>query len=66
MPARTVTPRLVGELRRTLYAHPGDVPVRLLVKGPARNVLYELGPAVNPETGFASEIKTLLGPGCWA
>ena len=66
IPAGSVTQKLVRELRRTLYAHPGDVPVRLLVKGRAKSTLYELGPSVSPESGFASEIKTLLGPGCWA
>jgi DNA polymerase-3 subunit alpha len=66
IPERKINPRLVSELRRTMRAHPGDVPVRLLMEGHQRNVLFELGFLVDPESGFASDIKGLLGPGVWA
>ncbi|MDH6132611.1 DNA polymerase-3 subunit alpha [Kitasatospora sp. MAA4] len=64
---KRITPQLTAELKRSLRAHPGDVPVRLLMKGSQKSVLFELGFMVNPDNGaFASEIKTLLGPGAWA
>ncbi|QMU75926.1 DNA polymerase III subunit alpha [Streptacidiphilus sp. PB12-B1b] len=66
IPERKINPRLVAELKRTMRAHPGDVPVRLLMSGHSRNVLFELGFLVDPESGFASDIKSLLGPGVWA
>jgi DNA polymerase-3 subunit alpha len=66
IPERKITPQLVAELRRTLRAHPGEVPVRLLLEGRAKSVLFELGFLVDPESGFASDIKGLLGPGVWA
>jgi len=66
IPERKITPKLVAELKRTMRAHPGDVPVRLLMEGHAKNTLFELGFLVDPESGFASDIKGLLGPGVWA
>jgi DNA polymerase-3 subunit alpha len=66
IPERKINPKLVAELKRTMRAHPGDVPVRLLMEGHSRNVLFELGFLVDPESGFASDIKGLLGPSVWA
>ncbi|MEZ0093083.1 DNA polymerase III subunit alpha [Streptacidiphilus sp. EB129] len=66
IPERKITPQLIAELKRTMRAHPGDVPVRLLMEGHTRSVLFELGFLVDPESGFASDIKGLLGPGVWA
>ena len=61
-PRQQVTPELVAELKRALKAHPGDVPVRLLMTGHRKDILFELGYRISPDTEFASEIKTLLGP----
>ncbi|MFJ5229955.1 DNA polymerase III subunit alpha [Kitasatospora sp. NPDC088391] len=64
-PVGRLTPDVVSELRTTLLAHPGDVPVRLLATGWDKSTLYELGFTVNPDNGLASDIKTFLGPHCW-
>ncbi|MFB7669161.1 DNA polymerase III subunit alpha [Kitasatospora sp. NPDC056138] len=66
VPSGKITPALVAELRRSLQAHPGDVPVRLLTTNWDKNTLYELGFQVNPDNGLASDIKTLLGTHSWA
>lgn len=66
IPERKITPELVSELKRALRAHPGDVPVRLLMEGVRQTTLFELGFLVDPENGFASEIKGMLGAGAWA
>ncbi|KJK33988.1 hypothetical protein UK12_35435, partial [Saccharothrix sp. ST-888] len=66
VPTGKITPALVAELRRSLQAHPGDVPVRLLTTNWDKNTLYELGFQVNPDNGLASDIKTLLGTHSWA
>jgi DNA polymerase-3 subunit alpha len=65
IPERKITPQVVAELKRTMHAHPGDVPVRLLMEGHTKNVLFELGFLVDPESGFASDVKGLLGAGVW-
>ncbi|MFC5664241.1 DNA polymerase III subunit alpha [Kitasatospora misakiensis] len=66
VPAARITPEIVAELKLALQAHPGDVPVRLLTTGWDRDTLYELGFQVNPDNGFASDVKTLLGNRAWA
>jgi DNA polymerase-3 subunit alpha len=66
IPERKITPQLVAELKRTMRAHPGETPVRLLLEGRMKSVLFELGFLVDAESGFASDIKGLLGPGVWA
>ncbi|WP_370115806.1 DNA polymerase III subunit alpha [Streptacidiphilus sp. MAP12-33] len=63
---RKINAQLVSELKRAMKAHPGDVPVRLLMEGHARTVLFELGFLVDPDNGFASDIKGMLGAGAWA
>jgi DNA polymerase-3 subunit alpha len=63
---RKINAQLVAELKRALKAHPGDVPVRLLMEGHSRSVLFELGFLVDPDNGFASDIKGMLGAGAWA
>ncbi len=65
VPAARVTPGVVAELKLALQAHPGDVPVRLLTTGWDKDTLYELGFQVNPDNGFASDVKTLLGNRSW-
>ncbi|MGW4815205.1 DNA polymerase III subunit alpha [Kitasatospora cineracea] len=65
MPTVRAIPRIVGELKRSLQAHPGDHPVRLRTTARDKDVVYELGFLVDPNTAFASEIKTLLGPNAW-
>jgi DNA polymerase-3 subunit alpha len=65
IPERRIDGGLVNELKRALKAHPGDVPVRLMMTGPRKSVLFELGFLVDPDHGFASEIKGMLGPGAW-
>lgn len=66
VPEAKVNPHMVRELKRSLRAHPGDVPVRLLTTSRQKNVLYELGFLVNTDNAFASEVKTLLGPSAWS
>ncbi|MGP4113143.1 DNA polymerase III subunit alpha [Streptomyces sp. 4N509B] len=65
LPEHRITERVVGELRRTLQAHPGDSPVRLKVEGRERTTVYELGFLVNPEN-IASDIKGSFGQAAWA
>ncbi|WP_037576126.1 DNA polymerase III subunit alpha [Phaeacidiphilus oryzae] len=65
VPETRITVPLIADLKRTLRAHPGDVPVRLLMQGRRKSVLFELGLSVDPENGLASELKTVLGPNCW-
>ncbi|MGE7437296.1 DNA polymerase III subunit alpha [Kitasatospora sp. NPDC001175] len=65
LPAGKINPELVAELKRSLQAHPGDTPVRLLTTNWDKNTLYELGFQVNPDNGLASDIKTLLGTHSW-
>jgi|SRR5581483_4237065 DNA polymerase-3 subunit alpha len=65
IPERRIDGGLVSELKRALKAHPGDTPVRLMMTGPRKSVLFELGFLVDPDHGFASEIKGMLGPGAW-
>ncbi|MEY9963753.1 DNA polymerase-3 subunit alpha [Streptacidiphilus sp. MAP12-16] len=66
VPEPKITAPLVAELKRSLKAHPGDVPVRLRMEGRRKSTVFELGFLVNPDNGFASEIKTLLGQGAWS
>jgi len=66
VPEQKITPPLVAELKRSLRAHPGDVPVRIRMEGRRRTLVFELGFLINPDNGFASEIKTLLGQGAWS
>ncbi|MFC5908341.1 DNA polymerase III subunit alpha [Streptacidiphilus monticola] len=66
IPERKVTEQLIAELKRALQAHPGDVPVRLMLEGHRKSVLFELGFLVDPDNGFASDIKGMLGAGAWA
>jgi DNA polymerase-3 subunit alpha len=72
-PVTLVTPPLdrvddefVGELKRVLLAHPGDVPVHMRVRRRSGVELWALGPefkvAAN-DVAFRSEIKMLLGAG---
>ncbi|MBL1066796.1 DNA polymerase III subunit alpha [Streptomyces sp. 7-21] len=65
LPEHRINPEVVGELKRTLSAHPGDSPVRLKVEGREKTVVYELGFLVNPEH-IASEIKGSFGQSAWA
>jgi DNA polymerase-3 subunit alpha len=63
LPEAKIVPGTIAELKRSLRAHPGDVPLRLLVMGgDARRVLYELPDyRVDPTSGFVSEIKAAFG-----
>lgn len=63
VPENRITGETVGELKRALGAHPGDVPVRLRMQGGRRTVLYELGYRIDPDNGFAGEVKSLFGAG---
>jgi DNA polymerase III subunit alpha len=65
LPEHRITAQVVGELKRTLRAHPGDSPVRLKVEGRGRTTVYELGFLVNPEN-IASDIKGSFGQAAWA
>jgi DNA polymerase III subunit alpha len=58
-----IKPGEIAELKRSLQAHPGDVPVRLMVVGNLGRTLFELPDyPVDPSTGFVSEIKAAFGP----
>jgi DNA polymerase-3 subunit alpha len=61
-----VTPTLVENLRHTLRAHPGQIPIQLKLRGPARSLLLAIDDdfRVEPSTAFMGEIKELLGSGC--
>jgi DNA polymerase-3 subunit alpha len=59
---QVITAALAADLKRALESHPGDVPVRLRVKGRQRSWLVELDLQVSPDSAFASEIKAILGP----
>jgi DNA polymerase III subunit alpha len=62
VPESKIVPDKIAELKRALLAHPGDVPVRLLVVGPDSRRLYELpGYNVDPASGFVSEVKQAFG-----
>jgi DNA polymerase III subunit alpha len=65
LPEHRITEAVVGELKRTLRAHPGDSPVRLKVEGREKTTVYELGFLVNPEN-IASDIKGSFGQTAWA
>ncbi|MGH3274788.1 MAG: DNA polymerase III subunit alpha [Streptosporangiaceae bacterium] len=63
LPESKVVPGKIAELKRTLQAHPGDVPVRLLVVGRDSRTLYDLPDfSVDPNSGFVSEVKQAFGP----
>ncbi len=61
-----VTPTLVENLRHTLKAHPGDIPIQLKLRGPSRSLMLAIDDdfRVDPSTAFMGEIKELLGSGC--
>jgi DNA polymerase III subunit alpha len=62
LPESKIKPPMIAELKRSLQAHPGDVPVRLMVVGGRRSALYELPDyPVDPSSGFVSEIKAAFG-----
>ncbi|OEU97105.1 DNA polymerase III subunit alpha [Streptomyces oceani] len=63
---RSANPGTVTELKRTLQSHPGENPVRLRLEGRARTTVFELGYLVDPDNGFASDIKGSLGAAAWA
>ncbi len=65
LPEHRITEQVVGELKRTLRAHPGDSPVRLKVEGREKTTVYELGFLVNPDN-IASDIKGSFGQAAWA
>jgi DNA polymerase III subunit alpha len=61
--ARNVNPRSVAELGRILAAHPGSRPVRLTLREPRSDVLFELpGHPIEYSRELVAEIKTLFGP----
>jgi DNA polymerase III subunit alpha len=63
LPESKVAPATIADLKRALQAHPGDVPVRLLVIGKHGRTLYELPDyPVDPSSGFVSEVKQVFGP----
>ncbi|MDQ2875167.1 MAG: DNA polymerase III subunit alpha [Actinomycetota bacterium] len=63
VPESKVVPDKIAELKRALRAHPGDVPVRLLVVGQLGSKLYELPDyPVDPSSAFVSEVKQAFGP----
>jgi len=61
-----VTPALVENLRHTLRAHPGQIPIQLKLRGPARSLMLAIDDdfRVEPSMAFMGEIKELLGSGC--
>ncbi|MGA5822169.1 DNA polymerase III subunit alpha [Kitasatospora sp. NPDC094028] len=66
VPAARINSKMIAELKRSLQAHPGDVPVQLRTTSWDKDVVYALGFLVNSDNAFASEIKTLLGPSAWS
>ncbi|HEX5595375.1 MAG TPA: DNA polymerase III subunit alpha [Micromonosporaceae bacterium] len=62
-PLERVNPEFVTELKRTLLAHPGDVPVRMRLRQRSGDRLLALGPDIRVanDVAFRSEIKMMLG-----
>ncbi|GAB2668126.1 DNA polymerase III subunit alpha [Saccharopolyspora gloriosae] len=67
VPASRVDKSLVGELKRTLRAHTGDVPVHVKLSGPRGVTRLALSSDyfVSTENGLQGELKGLLGAGCF-
>ena len=67
VPASRVDRSLVGELKRTLRAHSGDVPVHLKLSGPKGVTRLALSSDyfVSTDNGLQGELKGLLGAGCF-
>jgi DNA polymerase III subunit alpha len=62
LPETKIRPGQIAELKRSLQAHPGNVPVRLMVVGHLGRTLYDLPEySVDPSSGFVSEIKAAFG-----
>ncbi|MFJ9447431.1 DNA polymerase III subunit alpha [Kitasatospora sp. NPDC101235] len=65
LPAHRITPQSVAELKRILAAHPGDTPLRLVVRDPRKTTVYGLPATVNAAT-IVSDIKAAFGAEAWA
>jgi DNA polymerase-3 subunit alpha len=67
VPAGKVDRSLVGELKRTLQAHSGTVPVHVKLQGPRGITRLALSSDyfVSTENGLQGELKGLLGAGCF-
>ncbi|GAB3274756.1 DNA polymerase III subunit alpha [Parasphingorhabdus pacifica] len=67
IPAGRVDRSLVSELKRTLQAHSGTVPVEVKLQGPRGVTRLALSSDyfVSTENGLQGELKGLLGAGCF-
>ncbi len=67
VPASRVDRSLVTELKRTLQAHSGDVPVHVKLQGPRGVTRLALSSDffVATDNGLQGELKGLLGAGCF-
>ncbi|QGK70871.1 DNA polymerase III subunit alpha [Allosaccharopolyspora coralli] len=67
VPANRVDRSLVTELKRTLQAHSGDVPVHVKLQGPRGVTRLALSSDffVATDNGLQGELKGLLGAGCF-
>jgi DNA polymerase-3 subunit alpha len=67
VPVAKVDRSLVGELKRTLQAHSGTVPVHVKLQGPRGITRLALSSDyfVSTENGLQGELKGLLGAGCF-
>ncbi|MFH8772035.1 DNA polymerase III subunit alpha [Streptomyces sp. NPDC017958] len=64
LPYHRINEPSVKELKRIIGAHPGENPVRLVVRGPQKTTVYQLLSRVNAAT-IASDIKGSFGQDAW-
>ena len=55
-------PVVVGALRRTLLAHPGDTGIQARLTGPAGVTVMAIGLRVDPTPALFGDVRALLGP----
>jgi len=66
LPIAKVTLALVDELKHVCLSYEGDTPLRIRLRGPQSSTLLALHDVrVDPSSGFRSEMKAILGPGCF-